>query len=315
MEIIKYSNMEAQILSFITENTQATLEQLTEKMSFGDKTVLSVLTNLVGKNIIKFENDLYTYINTTKKTNIILHGNLLLPVTIIKQKDRILVGRGKWYTFENDFDISSIIWNVDLESTDGKKTSLIELIENQAMTAPTAKIKQMPKYEQLREKIVPYNKHIDLLLKIIGEEYTRVEIVVKQKLLFDKNSTDGFLFREFKIPSQISTDELIECLQTPIEKRNFENIKIQSIFSLADIVYNGNSIPVNVELDKITYIKIRRDRQKLVLDYKKCDSMGNVEDVTVEEYPEISDGITVIENNLNFAKKLLSNANILLENA
>jgi DNA-binding Lrp family transcriptional regulator len=307
--------MEAQILSFISENNQTSLEEITPKMSFGDKTILSILTTLVSKKVLKLVGDIYSYNENKKRNNIILHGNLLLPVTIIKKSDRILVCRGKWYEFDVDFDISTIIWNVDLSNVNGKKTSLIELIENQALSVPVAKIKQVKEYEQLRDKIIPYNIHVDLLLKVIGEEKTSIEIILKQDIKFDKTpNSDFYLFREFRIPSQISTDELINCLKTPVDKRDFTQIKIQTIIQISDIINNDNAIPINVEFDKITYIKIKRDRQKLVLEYKTCDSNGVVTDLTSEEYFEISDGITIIEKNLTTAKKLLSNANILLEN-
>lgn len=295
-------------------------EAIKENINFDENILQNVINSLTTKNIIKYDNikQEYDYDTPVEGEKIILSGNILLPVTIIKRKDKILVTRGEWYEFPLDFDFRRIIWNVQLPNK--SKSTLIDLIKESMLKERKSKLVQVSEYKDLVGKFVPYNNNLKIKLNIIGEELTDVTLIFMLKLKmndknnFDSNSESFVEFREFTVKSFIQTKDLINELTCDANERNFENIKLNKIFNFSDFIFLNNSFPINFDKNIIEFVKITGIKQKLQLTYYEFDNMGSIKKNSIEEFTEIENGINLLKELFNdLPQKILLQNDILVE--
>ena len=295
-------------------------EAIKENINFDENILQNVINSLTTKNIIKYDNikQEYDYDSPVEGEKIILTGNILLPVTIIKRKDKILVTRGEWYEFPIDFDFRRIIWNVQLPNK--SKSTLIDLIKESMLKERKSKLIQVNEYKDLVGKFVPYNNNLKIKLNIIGEELSDVTLIFMLKLKmneknnFDLNEESFVEFREFTVKSFIQTKDLINELTCNQEERNFENIKINKIFNFSDFIFLNNAFPIRFDKNIIEFVKITGIKQKLQLTYYEFDNMGSIKKNNVEEFVEIENGINLLKELFNdLSQKILLQNDILVE--
>ena len=295
-------------------------EAIKENINFDENILQNVINSLTTKNIIKYDNikQEYDYDSPVEGEKIILTGNILLPVTIIKRKDKILVTRGEWYEFPIDFDFRRIIWNVQLPNK--SKSTLIDLIKESMLKERKSKLIQVNEYKDLVGKFVPYNNNLKIKLNIIGEELSDVTLIFMLKLKmneknnFDLNEESFVEFREFTVKSFIQTKDLINELTCNQEERNFENIKINKIFNFSDFIFLNNAFPIRFDKNIIEFVKITGIKQKLQLTYYEFDNMGSIKKNNVEEFVEIENGINLLKELFNdLPQKILLQNDILVE--
>lgn len=311
---------EANFLDVIKQNYK-TFEAIKENVNFDDNILQNVINSLTTKNIIKYDNikqeyDFDTPVNGEK---IILTGNILLPVTIIKKSDKLFVTRGVWYEFPLDFDFRRIIWNIELPNN--SKSTLIDVIKESMLKERKSKIVQVPEYKNLVGKFVPFNKNIKFKINIVGEELTDVTIVfiltlkMDAKNNLDNDGTDSVVeFREFTVKSVIQTKDLINELTCDVSERNFENIKVNRIFNFSDFIFLNNSLPISFDKNKIEFVKITGIKQKLQLTYYEFDNTGSIKKNNVEDFTDIADGINHLKSLFkDMSQEILLKNNILVE--
>lgn len=314
------SSFEATFLDTLA-NGYKKFEAIKENINFEENMLQNVINSLITKNIIKYDNikQEYDYDSPVNGEKIILSGNILLPVTIIKRNNKQYIARGEWYEFPLDFDFRRIIWNVQLPST--SKSTLIDLIRESMLKEKKSKLTQVEEYKHIAGKLVPFNNNIKIKLNIIGEELTDVTLIFILKLkMNDKNNLDGdssdaqVNFSEFTVKSFIQTKDLIKELTCPQEERNFENIKINRIFNFSDFVFLNNSLPISYDKNKIEFVKITGIKQKIQLTYYEFDNTGSVRKNNVEEHIDVTAGIAHLKSLFDdFAKEILLSNDILVE--
>jgi hypothetical protein len=313
------SSFEANFLDILSKGFKK-FDAIKENINFEESTLQNVINSLISKNIIKYDTikQEYDYDTPVNGDKIILPGNILLPVTIIKRKDKILVTRGPWYEFPLDFDYRRIIWNVQLPNQ--SKSTLIDLIKESMLKERKSKIVQVEEYKNIANKIVPYNNNIKIKLNIIGEELIDVTIIfilklkMNEKNVIDSDDISNVEFREFNVKSLIQTKDLINQLTCPIEERNFEKIKLNRIFNFSDFVFLNNSIPISYDKNKIEFVKITGIKQKLQLTYFEFDNSGSIRKNNTEEFLDVTEGINHLKSLFNsLAKEILLKNDILVE--
>lgn len=153
METKSFSSLEATFLSKFN-NGFKTFEALKENVPFNEKTLTNIIETLIAKNVIKFnpKTNEYFYDTPVNGEIVILDGNIMLPVTIIRTKTKTLVSRGAWYEFELDFDVRRIIWNVQLPNNNS--STLVDLIQSSILKEKKSKIIQLPEYANLVNKLI-----------------------------------------------------------------------------------------------------------------------------------------------------------------
>ncbi len=309
MNTKSFNSIEATFLSKLNEGF-TTFDKLINVVPYNETTLKNTIESLINKNIIKFDNirKEYCYDTIVEGHTIILDGNIMLPVTIIETKDKILVSRGEWYEFPKDFDIRRIVWNIQIPSKN--KSSLVELIQSSILKERKTKIIQLPEYNNLQNKLIPWSPNIKLKINIVGEEITDVNIIFVEKIGDD----ELIEFREFTVKSEISTKELILELTKSIEERDFQNIKVNRIFNFSDFVFSGNSIPYLFDVESICYGKITSIKNKIEITYFRLDDSGKTEKLNTEEYFDTTEGIEKIKELFNsYCEILLSKNNFLVE--
>jgi hypothetical protein len=312
MEVKSFTTLEATFLNKFNEGLN-TFDKLKENVPFNEKTLQNILENMISKNIIKFDNirKEYVYDTPVNGNMVILDGNIMLPTTILKMDNKILVTRGKWYEFPVDFDIRRIIWNVTLPSK--SKSTLVDLIQQSVLKEKKSKIIQLPEYINLVNKLVPWSENIKLKINIVGENITDISILFVERLTF-KNSEDFVEFREFSVRSEIDTKELITEIMLPANERNYKNIKLNRIFNFSDFVFSNNSIPYLNDEESICYGKITAIRGKFEITYFRFDNSGKTEKLNVEEFIDATEGVEKIKELFStYAESLLSRNEFLIE--
>lgn len=312
-----FNNIEATILSLFNQGFN-TLEKLKDNSTFNEDTINNILTNLTQKNLIKFDvnKKIYVYDTPVIGEKIILEGNIMLPVTVLRSEDKTIVIRGQWYQFEKDFDLRRIIWNI--KPPTGKSTSIIEMIQDSVFKEKKSKIIQVEEYKNIQKRILPYNSNIKLYLNIVGEELSDVDIIFVLKLALNKemslDNTEGLLeFKGFRVKSLIKSPQMIKEISTPAADRDFNNIELNKVFNFSDFIYLNNEIPVALFKDKLEYIKITSVKSKLELTYYTLNNNGNVTKTNVEEFTDVKEGINYIKTIFdNFAKDFLMNCGFLV---
>jgi hypothetical protein len=290
MDIVNFSNLESQVLSLFNEGNK-TFDSLLEASPITEKTLNSILEGLISKNILKLNPTKHEYEYQSKVNGdiIILDGNILLPTTVIKMKDKILVCRGEWYEFPIDFDIRRIIWNVKLENK--TNSTLVDLIKTSILKVKKSRIVQLPEYENLKNKIVPYSKSLGLLLNTIGEEVTDVTIIFKIPIIANSEITPEH--RGFTVNTEISTEELLTQLKLPVNERSYETgIKLNRIYNFSDFIFSKNEIPVSFSTtNELTFVKISGIRKTFELSYMSINSLGHVKKLDIESFDDANEGI------------------------
>ena len=288
MDIINFSNLESQVLNLFNLGNK-TFDSINNLSSIAEKTLSSVLEGLISKNILKLNpiSKEYEYQTKVNGEIFICDGNLLLPTTVIKLKDKILVTRGEWYEFPIDFDIRRIIWNVKLESK--SNSTLVDLIRTSVLKEKKSKIVQLLEYENLCNKIVPYSPTIGLLIHCVGESVTDISIIFKIKI----NKADITAeHRGFTVRSEISTEELLTSLKKPIAERNYiKDIKINQIHNFSDFIFSKNEIPISLINNELTFVKITGIKKLFEITYFKMDVLGNVKKLDVESFDDSNEAI------------------------
>ncbi len=311
MDVLNFTNLESQVLSSFNEGKK-TFEQLIEAVSLSEKTLNTILEGLISKNILKLDSKTKQYSYQTKVDGeiIILDGNLLLPTTIIRMKDKMLITRGEWYEFPLDFDIRRIIWNVKLETK--TNSTLVDLIKSSVLKEKKSKIVQLPEYINLVNKIVPYSSKIGLLIHCVSETVTDVSILFKIKL--STNSDISIEHKGFTVRSEISTPELITQLKLPVAQRNYGEISLNKIYNFSDFIFSKNEIPVSLNSNELIYIKITGIKKSFELSYYKMDLIGNNQKFDVENFDDSNEAIEKLREIFNgFPSILLSESNFMSE--
>jgi hypothetical protein len=313
MEIKTFTSLESTFLSKLNEGFN-TFDKLKDNVPFNEKTLNGIIESMISKNVIKFdsENKKYIYDSPVKGNIVILDGNIMLPTTVLRMENRLLVTRGQWYEFDLDFDIRRIIWNVQLASN--SKSTLVELIQQSVLKEKKSKVIQLPEYINLVNKLVPWSENIKLKINAVGEDITDVSLIFVDKLYLEGSKDDFVEFREFYVKTEILTNELTTELMLPAADRNFQNIKLNRIFNFSDFVFSGNSIPYLNDDESICYGKITGIRGKFELTYFRFDNTGSTEKLNVEEYMDATEGIEKIkELFVGYAESLLGKNDFLIE--
>lgn len=299
MKLISFTNSESTLLSKLNEG-YATFEELKSVVPYSDKTLKQVIESLVSKKIIVLDTKTgrYIYDSPVNGEKIILDGNLMLPTTVLKFKDRMLVSRGSWYQFPPDFDIRRIIWNVHLPMTKKQNSTLAELIQESVLKEKKSKIVQSTDltYKGLVNKLVPYSPTLMLKLNVVGDEKCDVSIIFKK--LVNKITDDIRVeFRGLTVRSEILTSELITELKKTVKDRVYTNIHLNRIFNFSDFVFIGNEIPYKFDIENkiLYYAKITKVRGVIELTYFAMKDNGESEKVDVVSYDDAADGISKIK--------------------
>ncbi|MCK9417114.1 hypothetical protein M0Q97_10700 [Candidatus Dojkabacteria bacterium] len=298
MIIENFSANESQILSLINQDNN-TFEKLLNNVQFSEKTLITSIESLISKKIIFFDikNNEYKYDSKFDGEMIILDGNILLPTTIIKipEKNLMYISRGEWYQFPINFDIRRIIWNVKIDTK--TNSTLVDLIKTSVLKERKSRIIQLPEYENLKNKIVPYSDTIGLYLNTIGEEVTEVTILFKIKL--EENSSVSIEHRGFSIRSEILTSELINELKLPINERNYNNIKLNKIFNFSDFIFSKNEIPVSLTDKGLTFLRITGVKKMFEFTYIKMNFTGETQILQILEFDDSNEAIEHLRNIFN----------------
>ncbi len=314
MKIESFTSLESEVLNLIGQGKN-TLEQLSESITFGDKLLTQTLETLCSKNILVFDNKSkqYKYDSPINKEMIVLEGNILLPTTIIRdpKNNCMYITRGNWYRFPLDFDVRRIIWNVKMV---GKNNStLVDMIRSSVLKERKARVTHNPQYDNIRNKILPYNENISLYLNTIGDEIT--DVTIQFKIYLDKSDIKAPIHRGFNVRSEISTQDLINELKKPVSERNYEkNIKLNLIYNLSDFLYSKNEIPVSLIDGNLNYVKISGIKKGYELTYYKLNSNGLNHKVDIETFDNPKDAIEKFRNIFKgLPSKILEKNKILIE--
>lgn len=318
MKIENFTAIESQILSSINSGNK-TFDKLKEDINLSEETIQMTIESLIAKNILVFntKSKQYQYSSPIDdKDMVILEGNILLPTTIIKvpEKGIMYVTRGEWYQFPIDFDVRRIIWNIKFV---GKNNStLVELVKSAINKEKKTTIKHNPDYDMLKNKIIPYNDKIGLLLHSIGNDISDVSIVFKIKVGDTSDLSLCALHKGFTVRTEIATFEMLNELQKPLDQRDYEsNIKINKIFNLSDFIFNKQEIPLNYSNQVLTYCQIFNSSKtkSIELKYFKMDAYGNKKQIDSEIYEphELVEKIRELFN--GYASVLLDSLSFLVE--
>lgn len=311
METLNFSNLESEILSAFNQGND-NYEKMIEVCSIDENTIHSVLEGLISKGILTINTKTKKFEYQTKVEGeiVILDGNLLLPTTVIKLDDKLLVSRGKWYEFPTDFDIRRIVWNVQLEQK--TKSTLVDMINNSVLKEKKSQIKHSSQYDNIRKKIVPYTQNIGLYLNSIGDELADVSIIFRT---FIAPGTEIVTKHDgFKVSTVITTKELMDELYKPLEERNYvENIKLNKIYNLSDFIFSKNEIPIKRENGLLTYVKLTGVKKMFELSFYEMSVTGQASKIDVESYESVDKGIERLKQLLDFAQQKLNEDDFLIE--
>lgn len=305
--------LESQVLSKFNEGYK-TFEDLLSNVQFSEQVLTGVITNLISKNVFRLNtfNKEYEYTKPLEEETIILDGNFMLPTTIIRKDDCLLVTRGSWYKFDKDFDVRRIIWNVTLP--DNKNSTLVNLIKESALKVRKIKNVQVPEYQKLVHLIIPYNKKIKFELICVGEEKTNISLMMLDTLKLDDVSDDFYEFRKFSVRTEIDTDDLISQLSVDVSQRNFESIKVGNIYNFSEFIFKDNCLPISNDGKSIEYVKIEGIKNMIKLSYYKIDNTLKEKKLDTEMYSNISEGIEKLRTIFkNYCEPLLSKKDIMIE--
>lgn len=314
MNVENFSAMESEVLSLLNQGFK-TFDSLIEKVSFSEKILNQTLETLCAKNILVFDNKqkIYRYDSPIDKEMVVLDGNILLPTTIIRfpKEGFMYVTRGTWYKFPINFDIRRIIWNIKLV---GKNNStLVEMVRTSVLKERKSKIKHNSQYDVLKNKIIPYNKRIGLLINAVGDEVT--DVTIQFKTYFVESDPLSPVHRGFCVNTEISTKEMLDELHKPVNERNYsKNIKLNLIYNLSDFLFSKNEIPIGFVDNKLQYVKITGIKKGYELTYFELLPNGTTKKIDVESFDNPKEAIDKFRDLFNgFASNILLQNNIMCE--
>lgn len=306
------TSVKAEILTNINKNI-GTLDGMLEHSHHDEHSINNELSNLIATNVLKFNKTSknYSFKHEPEGDKIILDGNIFLPVTVIKKAEKLLVCRGMWYEFPPDFNVNRIIWNVALNQV--TNSSLVDLLKLTQNKMKKSKIEQLPEYQKLVNLIIPYNDQIKFTINTVGVELTAIVISFTHNLYLNGKSGDCVEYRNFRVNSEISTDELIAELKCLPEDRDWSRIKMNNVFNFSEFLFSKNEIPYNYDGKNIEYVSLARIRGKFKLDYMDMDVNGNITKSNTEEFDNIEDGQIKLRSIFDaYAKEYLENIDIIV---
>lgn len=317
MKGFSFTRSESEFLSNLNAG-YSTYEELKNQFPYSEKVLNRVIESLIAKNIIVYDdkNKIYRYDSPVNGEKIILEGNLLLPTTILRYPNYMIIGRGKWYKFPPDFDIRRIIWNIDL-ATSKNKCTLVDLIRESVLAEKRTKIKQSdePMYKKLVNKIVPYSNKLAIKLNVIGDDECDVTLLFRKTI--SKITDDMKIeFRGLTMKSTIKTEELINELRKAPEQREYKNIQLDTIVKFSDFIFIGNEIPFefNFAAKTLSYVKITGVKGRLELTYMKMDSSGEEAKLDVAEYSDFKTGMQKLQEHfIAYAKSMIEDCDFMIE--
>jgi hypothetical protein len=323
MEVKSLTSLEATFLSKFNEGFR-TFDALKANMSVSEKTLNDIVETLLAKGVIKFNTGTreYYYETPPEGDKVILDGNIMLPITVIRQVDhknpensKLLVSRGAWYEFPIDFDIRRIIWNVQLPSSN--KSTLLDLIRESVLKEKKSRLQQNPAYKQLVNKILPWSENILLKINVVGDDATDVTVIFRDRLTIDGGNEGEYVeFREFTVRSEISTKEMIAELTKSKEERDYNKIGLNRIFNFSDFIFSGNGIPYSSDGESINYAKITAIKGRFELTFYRFTNAGTTTKFDVQEFLDASEGIDKLRELFQgYAQSLVSVSDILVEMA
>lgn len=313
MEIKSFNSIESAFLSKLNEGFK-TFEQLKENVPFNESTLNSCIETLTTKNVIRYNTTKkeYEYDSPVNGDMVVLDGNIMLPTTIIRKKDKLIVSRGMWYEFPADFDIRRIIWNVQLPNK--TKSTLVDLIRESVLKVRKSKIIQLPEYQKLVGIIIPYNDNVMFQINTVGEDNTDISLIFKDSIKVSEE--ESIEFRGFTVRTEIYTAELIDQLTRDVNERAFHEIKINRIYNFSDFVFSNNEIPYSNNNERIDYIKITGIRNKIELTYFSLFKNGTTKKDDVETFLSADEGLAKIKELFSgYAENLLSSYDFLVESS
>lgn len=312
-----FSNLQSQILAILKPEGSKTFEEIQEETKLSEATVQRELDLLLAKGTLKLENNKYVWNEPLKGNPIILEGNLLLPLTVIKfpAEKKQYVSRGKWYELPIDFPIRQIIWNVKLENK--TESTLVDLIKSSIVKGKKTRVIHLPEYDYLRNKAVPYCPEFKVNLDALGEELTAVTIYFR--IPIKKVKTDDVYVEHmgFNLKTEILTKELCDELNVKDRPRDWNNIKLNRIYKFSDFITTHNEIPVKlVEGQYIEYIRLYNQKgSMMMLETYTLNTLGTKKKVSTETMTatEAFDYLRDVFNGL--PKQILLNAGFNFEEA
>jgi len=294
----------------LSENVPVTKDEIIEKTKISETAFDVTISRMISSGDVTLNDSKYSYTNKLDGNIIVLDGNLLLPVITVTKNDKLYVTRGTWYEFPIDFDVRRIIWNDVLNiNLNGDNASLVDLLVNQSIKEKKIFTQQLPEYEYLKNKIIPYSDKIGLHIMKVGEETTEIRILFKTVL------TDGSMTSEHKgfgVKSVISTIEMLEELEKDTSERNYENIKLNRIVEIRDIMYVKNEIPLyfdNKNKSVLVYAKLNTVKSGFSYEIRRRDMIGNNVKIDNYYYESVSEGIESLwDEAKDFVNKLFKDS-------
>jgi len=295
MKTTNYGELKADILSAINSDKTTVDDIIAHIKHFGDSEIVNELQTLVSSNTLKFnkKSKQYSHAIEPNGDKIICDGNILLPVTIMRNENETIVSRGFWYSFPPDFDTNRIIWNVAFD----KKTSssLVDLLEITQQKMRKTKVTQLPEYQKLVNIIIPFNDDIKFIIDKVGEVSTLISIMFIKKLYFNGIAGEAIEFRGFRVKSEILTENLLIELRKNPDDRDFSQIKLNNVFNFSDLIFSKNQIPYFYDGTKIEYVELDKIRGEMRLVHYSIDKNSVIKELDVEKFVEVSEGLNRIK--------------------
>lgn len=291
------STLESSIIGCINSGIQ-TFDEIRDKLKISESVLEENLANFCATNLLRYNktNNKYEWEQPLLEEIVFLNGDLRFPVNYIYLDDKLFVNKGReWIELDKHFDKRRIIWNFEIVNDDEEfreyqelsDTDLIALLRNSVVKYKKTKNKQLPEYENLRNKIIPFSDVIKLKLTTIGEIKTDCDLLMV--ITFDVDNAFQE-YRKFFIKSLISTKELIECLElAPTNRRYSSMIGLDKMVRFRDIIVSGNCIPIKYVYDEngkengLEYLELSfRNRSEIKSTLKEFN-LGGSKDLIVSD--------------------------------
>lgn len=314
MEVQNFLNLEIEFIDNLKKGFN-TVESIIENTNLSMSSVKMVVEKLQAKGVIEFDKQkrIYQFSKPIDKDNvIILDGNILLPVTVIKKDGFTYVSRGNWYKFEGDLDIRNIIWNVELP-TKGNSIELVELVKNSILKVKKSKIVQVPEYAQLQNIIIPWSDKVSFKIVTVGDEQT--EVIVMFNFHMGNDDTFKIVWRDLTVRTLISTEQLINELTKGVDDRKFSNIELNRIYNITDFIFAGNKFPIKYTPDQIKYLEITGVRGKFELTEYTSNGQNAIKTGEVHSFGDIGEGLDFMRQIFNTSVlPLIENMDFTIDN-
>ena len=297
-EVQNFLNLEIEFIENLKKGFN-TVDLIIDNTNLSMSSVKMVIEKLQAKGVIEFNKTkrVYEFSKPIDKDNvIILDGNILLPVTIIKKEGFTYISRGHWYKFQGDIDIRNIIWNVELP-TKGNNIELVELVKNSILKVKKSKIVQVPEYAQLQNIIIPWSEQVTFKIVTVGDEQT--EVIVMFNFHMGNDSLVKIVWRDLTVRTLISTDQLIAELTKEVDERKFNNIELNRIYNITDFIFAGNKFPTKYSKDQIKYLEITGVRGKFELTEYVSNGTSHQKTGEVHSFADIGEGLDFMRQIFN----------------